>query len=847
MMSALRLLFELNAHLALRRGRALLSIVGIALGVALGFAVFLVNRAAVNEFSLAVRSISGVADLEVRGGRGGFAESLYPRLAGLEGVAVVSPMLDVEAGVAPDPVDDTARHARGAPSALRVLGIDPLRAAQVQPALFGDRPERMFDLMKPDTVLLSADAARLLGLSSGDRLGLVVGLARVEFEVTGVLPAASLRGVVALTDIATAQWRLQRLGTLNRIDLRLAPGADVPTMRARIAALLPPGTSVAEVAELEDQGARLSRAYRVNLGVLALVALFTGGFLVFSAQALEVTRRRAEHGLLRVMGLTRAGVVRLVLLETAAIGAVGSAAGLALGLGLARIAVRAAGGDLGAGMFRGMHPEVVFPPGAASLFFVAGLSIALLAGCLPALDAARAAPARALKSGDEQQMFEKLVSSWPGLALLGAGAGLTQPGPVDGIPLYGYASIAAILVGGILLMPRVSGGLLALGGVPRSVPLSLALAQLRGAPGQAMVSLSAIVASFALMVAMAIMVASFRQSVDDWLHAVLPADFYFRTSQSGDTGVLDAGFARRVLALPGIARVEFQKSERLTLDPSRPVVALIARDLPQAAGHGLPLVGEEIVRGGSDPPPAWVSEAVQAVYDYTPGKRITLALGGRNASFMVAGVWRDYARQHGAIVIDRADYLRLTGDARVNDAALWLAPGTGVAEIEAALRALPGGDLLDMAAPAEIRKASLSVFDRSFAVTYALESVAVLVGLFGLSASLGAIVLARKREFGVLRHIGMTRSQIGAMLAFEGGLLAAFGAAAGLVVGWVIGLILIHVVNRQSFNWGMELHVPWGLLAGLTGLLLLLAVLTALVSGREAMGMGPVRAVREDW
>ena len=132
-------------------------------------------------------------------------------------------------------------------------------------------------------------------------------------------------------------------------------------------------------------------------------------------------------------------------------------------------------------------------------------------------------------------------------------------------------------------------------------------------------------------------------------------------------------------------------------------------------------------------------------------------------------------------------------------------------------------------------------------MTYALETVAVLVGLFGLSSSLGAIVLARKREFGMLRHIGMQRSQIGAMLAFEGGLLASFGAAAGLVVGGVIGFILIRVVNRQSFNWGMEVHPPYALLATLTLVMIALAALTAFWSGREAMGIGPVRAVKEDW
>ena len=214
---------------------------------------------------------------------------------------------------------------------------------------------------------------------------------------------------------------------------------------------------------------------------------------------------------------------------------------------------------------------------------------------------------------------------------------------------------------------------------------------------------------------------------------------------------------------------------------------------------------------------------------------------------VVAGVFRDYARQHGAVLIDRADYLALTGDRKANDAALWLAPGVTRAQAMAVLRALPGGGQLEMAEPGEIRELSLSIFDRSFAVTYAMEAVAVLVGLFGLSSSLGAMVLARRREFGMLRHLGLTRRQIAGMLAAEGGLLAALGAAAGLAAGAAISLVLIHVVNRQSFNWGMDLHPPWGLLALLSLVLVATAALTALWSGREATGIGPVRAVKEDW
>jgi putative ABC transport system permease protein len=222
-------------------------------------------------------------------------------------------------------------------------------------------------------------------------------------------------------------------------------------------------------------------------------------------------------------------------------------------------------------------------------------------------------------------------------------------------------------------------------------------------------------------------------------------------------------------------------------------------------------------------------------------------LNGKRVSVTVGGVVRDYARQHGAVAMERADYIALTGDRRVNDAAVWLRPGVTPSQAMEAIRALPGGTEIDLASPPEIREVSLAIFDRSFAVTYAMEAVAVLVGLFGLSSSLGAIVLARRREFGVLRHLGVTRSQVRAMLAAEGGLLALIGAAAGLVAGGAISLVLVYVVNRQSFNWSMELHPPYLLLLALAATLIVLAIVTAVASGREAMGMGPVRAVREDW
>ncbi|HSH06089.1 MAG TPA: ABC transporter permease, partial [Burkholderiales bacterium] len=197
-----RLLLVLNARLAHQRVRALLSVIGIALGVALGFGVHLMNRAAVEELAAAVRALSGDADLEVRGGRSGFDESLYVEIARLPGVAVASPGLELQAGIAGHGGPTTERAAPAAPPSIRVLGLDALRSAQLQPALFAADPALRYALLEPDTVLLSAGAAQALGLGKDDRLALVVGLERIELRVAGVLAASALRGIAALTDVA---------------------------------------------------------------------------------------------------------------------------------------------------------------------------------------------------------------------------------------------------------------------------------------------------------------------------------------------------------------------------------------------------------------------------------------------------------------------------------------------------------------------------------------------------------------------------------------------------------------------------------------------------------------------
>jgi putative ABC transport system permease protein len=816
------------------RGRLALSLLAIALGVALGYAVQLVNQAAINEFAAAVQTLFGEADLAVRGPRAGFDESLYPRLASLPEVAVASPVLELDARLP------------GRRDALKILGLDIFRAAQIQPFLAGGEISDRLDFLRPDRIFVSGAAAEWLSLKKGDALSIQVGLRVISLQVAGTL-GDGRRQRFAVVDLGAAQAIFARPGVLNRIDLRLRPGADPQRLAGRLGSELPPGTLIERPEGDAERTGALSRAYRVNLNVLALVALFTGGLLVFSAQALAVVRRRSQLALLRALGMTRRALVAMLLAEAAVVGAVGALAGIALGHATAAIVLRRFGAELGAGYFRGLEPTLALDVPALALFFSAGVLAAVLGSLAPALEAARAGAASALKAGDEERALERLRPAWPGLAVLLAGAALTQAGPVRGLPLFGYGAIALLLIGTVMLMPGIAVLCFRVTPLLGPLPARIALAQLRGAPGQTGVSLAAIVAAVSLMVSMAIMVTSFRQSLDEWLERVLPADLYLRTGSGSDTAFLSPAEQRVIAALPGVRQVEFLRSQRLFVAPDKPPITLLARAV-EAEGRVPPLLGAAYVRKPGDPPAAWVSEIAANVYGWQPGDVIELPLGGRQGRFTVAGVWRDYARQQGAVLIERYEYVRTTGDANANDAALWLAPGADQASLSREIEArVAGGANLEIAGPGEIRSLSLKVFDRTFAVTYALEAVAVIIGLFGLSSGFGALALARRREFGMLRHLGMTRRQIGAMLAAQGLLVSAIGLGVGLALGLLISLVLIHVVNRQSFHWSMDLHLPWQLLAEFVAVMLALATLTAVASGRQAMGGDVVGAVKEDW
>ena len=833
----LRLLWPvLRGTLAASRGRVALTLAAIALGVAMAGAVQSVHTSALAEIDRAARTLAGTADLEIRGPRSGFDESLWVAVAQRPEVAVASPVVEVEA-----PWADRE-------GGVRVMGLDFFRAVRLQPGFVagpsatgaGDSAS----LLSPDAVWLSPSLAARLRLAKGAPLRLRSGSGMATLRVAGSLQGLHEAGDVVVADIATVQEAFGRVGRLTRIDLRLRPGVTAAKAMDVLAPLLPPGVAIMRAAAASDRAEAVSRAYRVNLDALAWVALATGAFLVFSTLALQAARRRQEFALLRALGLSRGEMAALLAIEAAVLGAIGSVAGIALALVASDVVLRRTGADLGAGFFGAgvstLAPSVgglaLIAAGAVAMSVAGALQVARAVGRLDVAEALRDRGVDLPQAGGDGRLAVVLALT---------GVPFLFVPPIAGLPLGGYAAIAAWLCAAVAAVGPLCRAALARIGTPATPSAALALAQVRHLPGHLAASVAGIVVSASLCVAMAIMVHSFRDSVETWLGGVVRGDLYVSLSESGDTATFAEAEQQRVARVGGVAAMETLRLDRLVLPGDALPVTLVARP-----------IDARVLAGFQAEPPkmpprdgtlhVWISEAARDLHGWKAGDRIALPIAGRAVPAVVGGVIRDFARTWSAVMIPIEDYRTLTGDRLANELVLHLAPDARIDDVEAAIRAALPGTAVTLEDGASLRRRSLAIFDRSFAITYALEAVAIAIGLAGVTSSFAALAWSRRREFGVLRFVGFTRREVLRLLSIEGAVIGALGAAIGFGTGAAISAVLVHVVNRQSFHWSLALRWPVAALAALVGALVVACAIGARLSGAAAVRQEAILAVKDD-
>jgi putative ABC transport system permease protein len=846
-------------RLLLERLRTVTTVTGVALGVAVVIAIQLANASSVRGFETALDTMSGRTAIEVVGGGAGLDESVLPSLGWLREFGTASPIIEG---------DMAALLAEGRTEAMRVLGVDILRDTAIRdyrlttgaPAASSGVPvSRFLELLtSPSAVVIAETFAERHGLEVGGTLRLVSGDRVLPFTITALLanegPARVLDGNFVLLDIAAAQLAFDRLGRINRVDVRLKADVDVSAALTSIAARLPAGLEAQRPARRGEQVERMLSSFHMNLTALSWIALIVGLFLVYNTVTLSVVARRGEIGILRAVGATRGQIVMLFLGEAAALGLAGSAVGLGMATLLADAAVR-----LTASTVSTLYvATAAVPPGLdgahVALAFGIGIPLSLLAAAVPAREAASVPPIAAIRGGDTLDTRFRLrpgLMVWP-IGLLALAGWLATLGPVGRLPIFGYLSALAIVGGVALLVPAVIFGV---GRVSRA-PLRhlfgveglLAHANLAAAIPRLSISVAALAVALSMMVAIAVMIGSFRDTVGYWVGQTLQADLFISPGMRSVSGVeqtISPDVIAAVAAHPDVEATDTFRNTDMTYDGE--LVVLGAGTFETVASKGSllfksPADGRTAFRSAIGRDAVIVSEAFSTKFGIREGDTVTLPTPAGPRPFAVVAVYYDYATERGVVVMDRATFSRHYGNLPPTGVSAYLRDGADAESVRAAiLSSLPDGRRVFIYTNQRLREEILRIFDSTFSITYALEVIAVFVAMLGVAGTLLTLVIERTRDLSLLRSIGADRRQVRRMVVIEAGLIGAISQALALAVGFGLSLVLIYVINVQSFGWTIQFHLPVFFLTQTTVAVIVATAVAGVYPAQRASETGMVR------
>ena len=815
-----------------------LAIAGISLGVGVYVGVSLANDSAARAFDVAAAEVRGSITHRLLPLDGALDERVYRDLVLRDGTLKAAPIVEGDVAIA-----------AGRTLRVPLLGIDPIRgagAARVaQSAPTGGTSFARL-IVEPATVLVSRDLADELGLASGAGLELTIDGRPTSVRVVGVVAAtgadvATEPPIVA--DIATAQELLGARGQLSRIDLSLSES------QARSLGNAPfPGTVLIPTETERSAFRELTAAFRTNLTALGLLALVVGMFLIYGTMAFAILQRTQTLGILRTLGVSRGELLRTILVEAAGIAVIATGLGLALGhalaIGLVGLVLQTVG-DLA---FGAAVAEVAPSPWIYAQGAVLGLAATLLAAAKPALDAARIAPAAALR----RAVVERRAQSAARRAAFAAVPLLLVSGLVLGFgpsALYvAFAALFGVLAAGALLTPLATIALMSildrLLGRRAGVPITLAVRGVSASLSRTGVATAALAVAVATVNGIGLMVTSFRASLNDWLQTTLTADLY--VSAAGEGGALAALVASGALAgIPGVAEVV--PSRTRVLPTAGGDVAIRAVE-PGARGFGVELVAGEpaaAFEALADGTGVVASERLLFARNLAVGDELELPAPAGPQRVAIVGAFRDFNTGVPAVVMALERYRRDWNDAELTGVGLDIAAGADAAAVEASVRSLVSG-AERVRSSARLEALSLAVFDRTFKVTEVLRVLAGIVAFLGILSALLAIELERSRELGVLRTLGFTPSGLGATLLTQTGLLGLAAGLAAMPIGAALAWLLVHVINRRSFGWTMDFVVTPGALVSGVSLAVVAALLAGLYPAWRASRIELGAALRED-
>ncbi len=798
--------------------QSVLFVIGVALGVAVVIAIDLANTSSSRAFNLSAESITGIATHQIIGGPSGLPSDLYRRIRVDLGIRDAAPVVEAYAQA----IDLGDR-------ALTILGVDPFAEPPFRSYLTEVRVEgeeqAAFEALnafiaEPNAVLISDRLAARYGIQAGGTITIQPGAARVEMRVVGVLQAADDVSAEALdnlmlTDIATAQEIAGMSGTITRIDLILPEGYDL----SAIEAALPSGAAITTPRDQSNALGQMTAAFELNLQALSLLALVVGVFLIYNTVSFSVVQRRPLLGILRSLGATRRQVFLLILSEALLLGAVGTILGVALGIIFGRSAVGLVAQTISDLYFSVDVQRVTVNPITLIKGVGIGVLTSLLSAVVPSYDATRTPPAGSLRrSALEEQTRRLLKPVTIAAVLLNVLGVLLLLIPTNSI-VVSFSALFCVIVGGAFFTPvALIGGMRLLtpvahrlfGVVGRMAPRAVSRSLSRTA-----VAVAALTVAVSVIVGVSVMIGSFRGTVADWLDTTLGADIYLSPPQVTATRVsanIDRAIADQVAAVDGVDRVVVGRT-----------VTAIAPDYPELPPVNLSVANGEITNGQRqfvwlDAPADYFptleagNVMVSEPFAFRRGitqenNRITLLTDRGAETFTVVGVYFDYTTDQGSVFMPENVYRRYFDDPYISTMSVFLEPGV---DLEAALDAirvsLSGTELIARSNRA-LRDSVFEVFERTFAITNALQLLAVVVAFIGILSALMALQLEQTRQYGVMRAIGMTARQLWNYTLIQTGLMGITAGMLAMPIGVALALILTYVINVRSFGWTMQMSL----------------------------------------
>jgi putative ABC transport system permease protein len=817
--------------------RTLLTALAVGLGVSVVLAIEMAGEAAAGSFQSSLETLSGDADLEVTA-TGGVPASAVAKLVTAPYDLDVRPRMEDYATVVP------SRHT------VAVIGIDVLSDSAA-------RSSADSDVVLDDSGSLDAVwVGPALGKRVGDRLRLVFNDRELEFVVRGVLPQQAEDAVVM--DLAVAARAMSRQdGALDRVLIRTPRGDH--DWQSTVREVLPQGVTVAPFGSRTNENRRMLEAFRWNLRVLSYIALIVGAFLIYNTISVSVVRRRSEIGVARALGATRSAVVGAFLAEGACFGLAGALIGVGLGKLLAQSAVGMVAMTVQS-LYVSSKPaaiELSWP--IVAFAFAIASTVAIASALAPALEAARIAPAGAIARGSREHAVRirsrrnlAIAATFGVVAFLAA-----QQAPVGGKPLFGYASAVCMIAAAAFAIPSlvssVCAGIANVLGRWLGVEAMLAAKSLVASLRRTSVLVGALTTAIAMTAAVGIMVGSFRETVLQWMDDRLQADLYLRPGGriapdrhpvlSADTGAL-------LRAVPEVEAIDEFRAYEISYN-GRPVT-LAGGEARVAASRGTrgflsgahpKMVFAQLANQADS---AIVSEPFANKHRVRAGDTITLPLGGAERTFRVLDVYYDYASERGYIILDRKTLLKYLPDPAPSTIAVYLRPGVSLEDGRSAVQTALAGRKVFVFSNRALRAEAIRTFDRTFAVTYALEAVAVVVAIMGVAGALLALVIDRRREFALIQFLGGARSQIRRLVLFEAGILGMLANVAGMALGFLLSLLLIYVINKQSFGWTIQFHWPVAAILGALTVVYMATIVCAIYPARVAANLQPIEVLNEE-